>query len=290
MEKRNLINKKYYENSKEHCSACKIEISKAGKAYHLTSKKHIDNMKKISGEFNAISILEQTIAKLKATPTNTTDICIELINTLSNSLNYKPQEPKKIVEEVVEKEVLVKPKKIIIKKKKDVVEEPKKIVIKKKKEEEEDEEDEDEYHSIANITNALTLNITLSDEVEEFLEKKWNTGLSILERQERTSIEKPEIPRDLSVMFRYKYMRTWIDDKYIMDDDIVSRNDYEDLTEIINDDILYDLSDTDLEEKHKKVIRFCYWRIVNGEKFKAFEKEYPEDFKKFQQKELEQLE
>lgn len=256
MESRNLINKKYYESSKEHCSVCKIDVSKAGKAYHFSSKKHIANMEKINGEFDAISILEQTLVKLKANPDNSKDICIELINTLSGSLNYKSQEPKQKNEEVVEKEVVEKPR--------EVADKPKKIIKKK---------EPSITDCIANISNAITLDYPLSDKAQEYLDKKWIEANKHLEQREiQTIFTKQEIPRETSLMVRYNFMKDWLDNKYLMEGELVCDEDYTDITNIINDDCLFDLRDTNLEEKHQKVIRFCYWRIINGAKFKKFQK------------------
>lgn len=242
MEKRNEINKKYYESSKEHCSICKIDVGKTNKAYHYSSKKHLANMEKISGEFNAISILEATLERLKATPSNSKEICIELINTLSKSLDYKSLETPIKVKEVVEKEIVEKPKKIIIKKKIEV----------------------NINNCITNLENALTLIPPASDNVKEFIEKKWNEAFKKAEEQELKIWKKDYQSKDSIALISYSFMRQWLDNEYLMDEDKVSYEDCQDITLIINSDCLFNENDPELREKHRKVIFFCYWKILRG--------------------------
>jgi hypothetical protein len=236
MESRNLINKKYYESSKEHCSVCKIDVSKAGKAYHYSSKKHLSNMEKMSGEFNAVSMLEQALEKLKANPTGTKDICIDLINTLSKSLNYKQP-----TQEVVEKEVVVNtPKKIIKKKEVNI------------------------NNCITNLENALTLVPPASDNIKEFVEKKWAEAVEKAEAQESKIWRKKDETKDNTTLVSYSFMRQWLDNEYLMDEDKVSYDDCQDITLIINSDCLFNEKDPELGEKHRKVILFCYWKIIKA--------------------------
>jgi hypothetical protein len=247
MEKRQGINKKYYESTKEHCSICKIDVSKAGKAYHLTSKKHLENLEKMKEDFNAISILEVTLEKLKAAPTNSKDICIELIKTLSTLVQYEPiksqepiQLPVKEIVEVVEKEVLEKPKKIIIKKKVPVV-------------------DKDCANT---IENALTIEAPLSTENLDFLEEKWKEATKEVEYEE-FNFGRGKITKTHTEMVPYIYtkMYNWIDRKISIDEEVTFET-YNELNAIIIDKCLTDETDTNLEEKQKKVIRFCYWKML----------------------------
>jgi hypothetical protein len=247
MEKRQEINKKYYESTKEHCSICKIDVSKAGKAYHLTSKKHLENLEKMKEDFNAISILEVTLEKLKANPTNSKGICIELIKTLSTLVQQEPiQLPVKEISEVVEKEVLEKPKKIIIKKKVPVV-------------------DKDCANT---IENALTIEAPLSKKSLDFLEEKWEEATKEVEYEE-FNLGRGKIIKTYTEMVPYIYtkMYNWMDRKICIDEEVTFET-YGELNAIITDKCLTNETDTNLEEKQKKVIRFCYWKMLLEEGWK----------------------
>lgn len=247
MEKRQEINKKYYESTKEHCSICKIDVSKAGKAYHLTSKKHLENLEKMKEDFNAISILEVTLEKLKANPINSKDICIELIKTLSTLVQQEPiQLPVKEIVEVVEKEVLEKPKKIIIKKKVPVV-------------------DKDCANT---IENALRIEAPLSKKSLDFLEEKWKEATKEVEYEE-FNFGRGKITKTHNEMVPYIYtkMYNWMDRKICIDEEVTFET-YNELNAIITDSCLTNETDTNLEEKQKKVIRFCYWKMLLEEGWK----------------------